>query len=132
LHCFSVNDIHYHRFLSALGSELRYCHGMVALAMSNTSNPILFASATIVDGSEDAKPFVADVLIRDGLIERIGTSIEAGGARRIDAAGFYLCPGFIDMHAHSDLYLLTNPMHEAKVSQGCTVRFPIILTDHKY
>jgi hypothetical protein len=29
------------------------------------------------------------------------------------------------MHAHSDLYLLTNPDHEAKITQGCTVRHSI-------
>ncbi len=32
------------------------------------------------------------------------------------------------MHAHSDLYLLTNPSHEAKITQGCTVS----LTDDQW
>lgn len=40
--------------------------------------------------------------------------------RVIDATGLAVCPGFIDMHSHSDLALLTNPRHEAKVSQGVT------------
>ena len=31
-----------------------------------------------------------------------------------------LSPGFIDMHAHSDLQLLTHPAHYAKISQGVT------------
>lgn len=86
---------------------------------------ILFSSATIITGDEDAEPFVGDVLIAQGLIAEIGPpgSIESSSptARRIDAKGFYLSPGFIDMHAHSDLYLLTNPDHEAKITQGCTV-----------
>ena len=46
------------------------------------------------------------------------SGIEAG--RVIDAEGYAVCPGFIDMHSHSDLALLTNPRHEAKVSQGVT------------
>lgn len=30
-------------------------------------------------------------------------------------------PGFIDMHAHSDLAVLSDPEHLGKLSQGCTV-----------
>ncbi|KAJ4165881.1 hypothetical protein LMH87_007491 [Akanthomyces muscarius] len=83
---------------------------------------IIFVSATVITGEEDAKPFVADVLVKDGLVAQIGApgTIESTTARRIDAHGRYLSPGFIDMHAHSDLYLITSPMHEAKISQGCT------------
>ncbi|KAJ9150910.1 D-aminoacylase [Pleurostoma richardsiae] len=84
---------------------------------------ILFSSATVITGDESAEPFVADVLISNGLIARIGNpgSVDApASARRIDAKGHYLSPGFIDMHAHSDLYLLTHPEHEAKITQGCT------------
>ncbi|CAG9957022.1 unnamed protein product [Clonostachys rosea f. rosea IK726] len=83
---------------------------------------ILFSAATVVTGDESAAPFEADVLVSGSLIAKIGPpgSIDAEAARKIDAKGHYLCPGFIDMHAHSDLYLLTNPAHEAKISQGCT------------
>src|SRR5204863_7760558 len=31
------------------------------------------------------------------------------------------CPGFVDMHTHSDLRLLVEPMHEAKIHQGVTL-----------
>jgi N-acyl-D-amino-acid deacylase len=87
------------------------------------ASEILFLSPTVISGEEEADPYVADVLISDGLIARIGQpgTIEAASARKVDAKGFYLSPGFIDMHAHSDLYLLTNPAHEAKITQGCTV-----------
>ena len=46
------------------------------------------------------------------------TSVEA--ARIIDAGDRLVCPGFIDMHSHSDLMLLTDPRHGAKVRQGVT------------
>lgn len=52
------------------------------------------------------------------LIEGDPGSVEA--ARVIDAEGLAVCPGFIDMHSHSDFALLTNPRHEPKVSQGVT------------
>src|SRR5207245_8740286 len=35
--------------------------------------------------------------------------------------GLFVCPGFVDMHTHSDLQLLANPAHEAKVHQGVTL-----------
>lgn len=84
----------------------------------------LFRAASVVSGEEDAVPYTADVLVTNGLIAKIspGGGISAPpGARVVDAAGYYLSPGFIDMHAHSDLYLLTHADHEAKITQGCTV-----------
>ncbi len=39
----------------------------------------------------------------------------------LDADGLVLAPGFVDMHAHSDLALLADPGHEAKVAQGVTL-----------
>lgn len=86
------------------------------------STSIIFRSATIVSGEDDPSPYISDVFIRDGLIMKIGDEVEvAAEVREVDAKGYILCPGFIDMHAHSDLYLLTHPEHEAKISQGCTV-----------
>ena len=82
---------------------------------------ILFRKATIVTGEEDAVPHEADVLVSRGVIKAIGQDLTTQGARVIDAKGHWLTPGFIDLHAHSDLYLLTHPEHEAKISQGCTV-----------
>jgi N-acyl-D-amino-acid deacylase len=40
--------------------------------------------------------------------------------RTIDATGRIVCPGFIDMHAHSGLVILAQPEHEPKVRQGIT------------
>ena len=40
--------------------------------------------------------------------------------RVIDAGDSVICPGFIDMHSHSDLMLLSDPRHEAKLRQGVT------------
>ncbi len=40
--------------------------------------------------------------------------------RVIDAAGLVLAPGFIDMHAHSDLQILLDPVHPSRITQGVT------------
>jgi N-acyl-D-amino-acid deacylase len=81
---------------------------------------LLVRGATVIDGS-GADGVVADVAIDAGRIVAVGGDAGAVSARRtIEAEGLVLCPGFIDMHAHSDLQILANPDHTAKVSQGVT------------
>ncbi|MEU6861176.1 D-aminoacylase [Glycomyces sp. NPDC046736] len=60
----------------------------------------------------------ADVGIKDG---RIVLADDLDGARAIDADGLVLAPGFIDMHAHSELAVLADHDHLAKLGQGCTL-----------
>jgi N-acyl-D-amino-acid deacylase len=79
---------------------------------------IVVRGATVVDGT-GSPGFRADVGIRDGRIAEIGDGMT--GTRVIDAADLVLAPGFIDMHAHSDLQMLAKPDHLAKVSQGVTL-----------
>ncbi|HXG26791.1 MAG TPA: amidohydrolase family protein [Candidatus Binatia bacterium] len=51
----------------------------------------------------------------DAIEEAIGQS-----DRLIEAHGKVVAPGFIDLHSHSGLVLLADPLHEAKVQQGVT------------
>ncbi|RZS43560.1 N-acyl-D-amino-acid deacylase [Herbihabitans rhizosphaerae] len=79
---------------------------------------IVFRGARVVDGTGEPS-YVADVGVTDGRI----AAVEGGaltGDTVIDADGLVLAPGFIDMHSHSDLQILANPEHLAKVSQGVT------------
>jgi N-acyl-D-amino-acid deacylase len=84
-----------------------------------THHDLLIRNATIIDGTR-APRFQADVTIRNGLIERIGTSGNETAARAIDASGKILAPGFIDAHTHDDRLLLSGPDMAPKVSQGVT------------
>jgi dihydroorotase len=59
--------------------------------------PILIKQATIVN---EGKQFVADLLIKNGRIERIAPHIEIQGAREINAGGLHLLPGVIDDQVH--------------------------------
>ena len=82
----------------------------------------LFENATVIDGSAGA-PFKANVLIEDSKISKISsgqTGLETGDTRSIDCTGKILCPGFMDMHAHSDLEVLRDPTMSHKVQQGIT------------
>ncbi|WP_372411413.1 amidohydrolase family protein [Streptomyces luteireticuli] len=84
---------------------------------------LVFRNARVVDGSGGAS-YRADVAVRDGRIHEIrreGEGRRPSARRVLDADGLALAPGFIDMHAHSDLALLRDPDHSAKAAQGVTL-----------
>jgi dihydroorotase len=57
----------------------------------------LIKQATIVN---EGRQYIADVLIKDGLIEKIAPSIDTLVNQEIDAEGLYLFPGCIDDQVH--------------------------------
>ncbi|ACQ78335.1 Amidohydrolase 3 [Beutenbergia cavernae DSM 12333] len=87
---------------------------------------VVFAGIDLIDGT-GAPARAADVVV-DG--DSITAVVPPGsgpldGARVVDGAlpdgrRATLTPGFIDMHAHSDLALVHDREHLAKVSQGVT------------
>ncbi|WP_415947934.1 N-acyl-D-amino-acid deacylase family protein [Streptomyces sp. KLOTTS4A1] len=85
---------------------------------------LVIRGARLVDGS-GAPSYRADVAVRGGRIAEIrpeGDGRPRPHARRsVEADGLALAPGFIDMHAHSDLALLSDPDHSAKAAQGVTL-----------
>jgi N-acyl-D-amino-acid deacylase len=81
---------------------------------------LLIRDGMVVDGS-GAPGRRADVGVRDGRITAVASLAGAAAARTIDADGLVVCPGFIDIHAHSDLQLLAHPEHDPKVRQGVTL-----------
>ncbi|MEU3738765.1 D-aminoacylase [Streptomyces sp. NPDC032198] len=85
---------------------------------------LVIRDARVVDGTGGAS-YRADIGVHEGRIAQIHREGEAGprptGARTVDAQGLALAPGFIDMHAHSDLALLRDPDHSAKAAQGVTL-----------
>ncbi|WP_344069728.1 D-aminoacylase [Streptomyces crystallinus] len=83
---------------------------------------LVVRGARVVDGS-GGPSYRADVGIRGGRIAELRRDggPRLSGARVLDADGLALAPGFIDMHAHSDLALLRDPDHSAKAAQGVTL-----------
>ena len=73
----------------------------------------------VVDGT-GARAYRADVGVRRGRIEAIGDLAASPAGERIDARGRVVCPGFIDMHTHSDLSLFLCPTGDSKIHQGVT------------
>jgi N-acyl-D-amino-acid deacylase len=80
---------------------------------------LLFRGGRVVDGSGNPW-FRADVGVRGDRVVAVGR-VDEPAARTVDADGLVVCPGFVDMHTHSDIQLLANPAHEAKVHQGVTL-----------
>ena len=82
---------------------------------------LIVENGTVIDGS-GADGFAAAVGIRDGRLSLVfGESEETTpAARRIDASGLVVSPGFIDLHSHSGLMIFADPLHEPKVRQGVT------------
>ncbi|MGW5122596.1 N-acyl-D-amino-acid deacylase family protein [Streptomyces sp. NPDC004069] len=87
---------------------------------------LVIRDADVADGT-GAPSYRADVAVKEGRIVAVVKEAAAAGCQRprarreLDAEGLVLAPGFIDMHAHSDLALLRDPDHSAKAAQGVTL-----------
>ena len=80
---------------------------------------ILIKGGDIIDGTGEAA-YQADLAILKGRISRIGALNDIQAAETIDAHGMVVCPGFIDIHGHSDITLLVCPTADSKIMQGIT------------
>lgn len=80
---------------------------------------LLIVNGTLVDGT-GAPAYKADLGIKGDKIAAIGGLSDASAEQVIDASGCYVCPGFIDVHSHSDAYLLIEPSAASKIYQGVT------------
>jgi N-acyl-D-amino-acid deacylase len=80
---------------------------------------LLVRGGLVVDGT-GAPARAADVAVEGDRIAAVAPGLAGEAGRVIDARGLVVAPGFIDAHAHSDLFYLDCPAAESKVRQGCT------------
>lgn len=79
----------------------------------------LLTGGTVVDGT-GSPGFRADVGLEGDRIAAVG-SLEGCEARRtVDVTGSVVCPGFIDVHSHSEFSLLRGVDVDARLQQGIT------------
>ncbi len=60
---------------------------------------ILIRGGRVVDPSRKLDQTL-DVLLKDGVVAKVDEKIAAKGADVVDAAGFVVAPGFVDLHTH--------------------------------
>jgi N-acyl-D-amino-acid deacylase len=81
---------------------------------------ILIKNGKIIDGAGNPG-YAADIGIKNGIIETIHSKIDNHVAtKEIDASSMVVCPGFIDMHSHTDFVLPIYSGMDAAVHQGIT------------
>lgn len=99
-------------------SFLLFAGGCAAPAVQAPPYDVLITNAQIVDGSGGAST-QGSVAVAGGRIVAVG-DVTGAATRTIDAKGRALAPGFIDLHSHSDMTLLTDGDGQSKIRQGVT------------
>jgi N-acyl-D-amino-acid deacylase len=74
---------------------------------------------TILDGT-GAPAWKGDLGIAGDTIAAVGDIAPAQARRVIDASGLHVCPGFVDIHSHSDFSIPAYPTADSRVRQGVT------------
>ena len=67
---------------------------------------LVIRGGTLIDGTADAQPHLADIGISGDRIVAIGDLSATDAAETIDAAGLAVAPGFIDPHTHVETAIL--------------------------
>lgn len=83
---------------------------------------LITKGGAVVDGTGE-KSFRADVGVAGDRIAAVGQLGDAGAGKTIDATGKAVCPGFINIHSHDDLYIIRpdyREVFEPYLRQGIT------------
>jgi N-acyl-D-amino-acid deacylase len=85
----------------------------------NAAPDLILRNGLIYDGTGRA-PFKGDIAIANGRIIAVGNVARAGSSRNvIDANGFAIAPGFIDVHTHAE-NIIYHPKAENFLRMGVT------------
>jgi N-acyl-D-amino-acid deacylase len=80
---------------------------------------LLIDGGTVLDGT-GAPAFVAGVAVKGDTVAAVGDVAPTQAAKVVQGQGLHVCPGFVDMHSHSDGRLLVYPGVESRARQGIT------------
>jgi len=92
---------------------------LAAAAAAEPVYDLVLAGGRVLDGT-GAPWFRADVGVVAERVVAVGDLAAARARRRIDAAGLYVAPGFIDMLGQSEYNVLVDPRAASKIMQGIT------------
>lgn len=85
----------------------------------------VLAGGTILDGTR-APRRIADVGVNADRIVAIGDLSTADCGSRLDVSGLCVAPGFVDVHNHSDGWMLKEPLQSSKIMQGFTTEVTLL------
>ncbi len=93
--------------------------GLVLGCSRTRSFDLIIRNGLVLDGS-GGPGIAADIGIRGKLITAVDDLGKARARQVLDASDRVVCPGFIDIHTHTDTELLVNGKGESKIRQGVT------------
>ena len=80
---------------------------------------LVLRGGRVLDGAGNSD-FPADVAVTDDKIAAVGQLGQAEAGEIVDVTGLTVCPGFIDVHCHSDALPFAAEPLPAKILQGVT------------
>lgn len=108
------------RFLKRAGASALYLAASPMRRIEAApSFDLILKGGTILDGT-GGPPWMADLGIAGDTIATFGTIAPEQGKRVLNIEGLDVCPGFIDIHSHSDGDILVYPSDDSRVRQGVT------------
>ena len=60
---------------------------------------LLIKNGRVLDPSSD-RDEICDILVEDGVIRKVAGNLEAEKAKVVDASGYFVMPGLVDLHVH--------------------------------
>ncbi|QDU88061.1 imidazolonepropionase [Pirellulimonas nuda] len=85
---------------AAIDVAVNYPLGAFGVTQAPQQEAVAFVGATVWTCGPAGVIENATVVVRDGVIERVGVDAPTKGCRVADAAGMHLTPGIIDCHSH--------------------------------
>ena len=83
------------------------------------SYDLIINNGRIINGTGNPW-FRGDIGIKEGKIVKICNNLKEDAKKTIDASKLIICPGFIDIHSHTDYILPINRSQESTLYQGVT------------
>jgi N-acyl-D-amino-acid deacylase len=80
---------------------------------------IIIKNGKIIDGAGNPW-YSGEIGIKDGIIAKIAPELKDNSRKIIDAKNLVVCPGFIDIHSHTDWILPVSRGQESTLYQGVT------------